>query len=148
MARRNQITVREGTGERNWYPLVGYVVVAILATVYVTVSYLGTESESGVQLLGAIYGVILFLISVGGVVVYPALFKDSAYLRGIRSGWNPKWWRYIAVGAGPPVLFVLGGAAVRAGGTGVGAALLVHPATAVVVSLVYLYNRHRYVGVP
>jgi len=140
------VTVREGTSEKYWYTLAGYTAIAILAILYNI--YIFSRSGINVQAAGMMSALSIFGVSAIGLVTYPALFKDSAYLRGTRSGWKPKWWNYLAIGLGIPVLAAIVssflGIAIGGGVIGV----MVHVITAPVMSGYYLYNRHQMIGVP
>lgn len=140
------ITVREGTSEKYWYTLAGYVAVCIvfsLGIVYALLTVDGTATTA----IAATVGIYIFVLSFLGLMVYPALFKDSAYVRAA-TRWNPKWWKYITIGIGLPVAVVFVGPLIgdQAGAGAI--ALMLHPFTAGGVAAHYLYKRHEFVGVP
>lgn len=148
MARTQNIVVREGTAETYWYGLVGYLVLAIIGFVWVGYTILTTMergSSFGTAFMSAL-GILL--ISGLGLLTYPALFKDSAYLRGTRAAWNPKWWYYIGGSLAIPVLaYFLFGFLVSPGESSV-IAVMTHAVSPAVMCGAYLYRRHQYVGVP
>jgi len=142
-------TIREGTGEKNWYVMAGYVAISIFA--------IGFIAWSTYQ-AGAVGGTVAFTVAILGLsvvslVTYPAIFRDSAYLRGTAAGWNPKWWFYIG---GPILAVVVVYIATEAIGietattevSGGVMSIFVLPVATAVSNAYYLYQRHRYVGVP
>lgn len=142
--RHRDVTIREGTSEKNWYPIAGYLAITIGGTalaLFMAVQGASVTSASG--LMAIVFLVIVF----GGVLVMPALFKDAAYVRDTRRGWRPKWWYYI----GAP--FVAGGVAYSVAGaidpgTELLGALLVFIPTVFAAHALYLYRRHKFLGVP
>jgi len=141
MSRQN--TIREGTSEKHWYLPVGYIALAIL--IGATMVYASVQTGSAAA-AGAGAAIFLFVLSAGGLITYPALFKDAAYLRGT-SNWQVKWWRYIGGGLLTPVVVygALMGVEVSNAGT---LAIFSHGATALIANAHYLYRRHQIVGVP
>lgn len=98
MSRRNrEFTIRKGTSERYWYTNAAYVAIAIflvLGGIALGVSLQGSDrmvALSGTFALG-VFGMTLF-----GLVTYPTLFKDAAYVRAT-SAWSVKWWYYLLFG--------------------------------------------------
>lgn len=149
MARRQQsVTYREGTSKKYWYTIAGYLAVGVLGLLYVIFTWQSASGGSGAKMAGMAGGIVLLLFSGGGLVIYPALFKDSAYLRESGSRWSPKWWYYILGGFGTPLAtyFALNfGMKSMLAFTG---AFLIHAVSATIVAGLYLYRRHKYVGVP
>ncbi len=145
MSRNRNLTIREGTSEKNWYFLAGYVALGII-TVLLTIT---TIVQGGSYSIGAMIGLLIMAISVLGLGTYLALFKDAAYIRDTRSRWGPKWWYYIGGGFGTPfaVYFVATALPQLSGFAGV-VALVAHALSASVMSGVYLYRRHQHIGVP
>ena len=95
---------------------------------------------------GSTIPILLFVLSAGGLLTYPAIFKDAAYLRGT-GAWQVRWWRYVLFGLGVPIVTyaALTTANIElAGLIGIGS----HGVTAAAGSIHYLYERHRRVGVP
>ncbi|WP_435359308.1 hypothetical protein [Haloarchaeobius sp. DFWS5] len=148
MARRSthQVTVREGTGEKYWYTLAGHAAGTILAAAYIAWVLSGSPNSS---VAGMFSGVIMLGLAVVSLSIYPALFKDSAYLRGTRARWKPEWWKYMAGGLGAPlVVYFAGKAAIWGADVAFAFAVFAFVASSFAVSVSYLYNRHQYVGVP
>ena len=142
MSRRDH-TVREGTSEKHWYTLAAYLAGVGLGIAYMVVSVVAIDEP--VAAAGSL-GIGLLVISGGGLVVYPALFKDSAYVRGVRS-WRPRWWYYLLFGLGAPTV-VAAAASLIDPGAAVVAALIAHGVSAPLAAGYYLYQRHQIVGVP
>lgn len=140
------ITVREGTSEKYWYTLAGYIAICILAVFYNV--YIFAQAGGNVQTAGLMSGFSIIAVSGLGLITYPALFKDSAYLRGTNRSWKPKWWYFFGIGLGIPALAsaVVPFVGVGFGGGVVGAML--HVLTAPVMAGYYLYKRHKHIGVP
>jgi len=103
MSRNRNLTIREGTSEKNWYFLAGYVALGII-TVLLTIT---TIVQGGSYSIGAMIGLLIMAISVLGLGTYLALFKDAAYIRDTRSRWGPKWWYYIGAVSELRSLFIL-----------------------------------------
>lgn len=91
---------------------------------------------------------VIAVLSFLGLIVYPAIFRDSAYLRGTRGGWRPKWWNYTLGGIGVPIVVFFGGAVFLSTSEGLMFAFLLHSISAPAASVHYLYKRHKFVGVP
>ena len=137
------VTIRDGTGEQYWYLLAGYLAIAILIAGANVFAVIQTGSAAAA---GGGVAIFLFVLSAGGLLTYPAIFKDAAYLRGTNQ-WPVKWWYYILFGLGvPAVLYgvLLAANVDLAGLVGIGS----HGVTAGAGSAHYLYQRHKIVGVP
>lgn len=143
MARSQQHTIRQGTSEKHWYLSAGYLAVGILALAPGVMGYLQTG-----ELAAAGSGVVIFtfVLTVGGLVTYPAIFKDAAYLRGTKQ-WQVKWWYYIGFGLGVPVVVYILLTVGNIDDAGV-FAILGHGVSAFAANAHYLYSRHQIVGVP
>jgi hypothetical protein len=142
------VTIREGTSEKYWYTLAGYLAVVGLGILYAGGTMVSSFGSSNFETMtGTSVGLVIVGASLLGLVVYPALFKDAAYVRST-SHWSPKWWYYIAGGFLTPVavFFVISAASITALG-GV-LAVIVHGFSASAASGLYLYRRHQHVGVP
>lgn len=137
-------TIREGTGERNWYALAGYVAFSVIGLAYI----IWNVYQFGAAVGGIAIAVVLLALAVFALVTFPALFKDSAYLRGTDAGWNPKWWLYLGIPVMIPVGIYITGEVFNDPFVGGGAAILAFPIITAVSNACYLYQRHRYVGVP
>jgi len=143
MSRHDQHTIRKGTGEKYWYVLAGYLAVGILVLGANVVALIQTRNPA---IIGGTIATLLFVLSAGGLITYPALFKDAAYLRGTGS-WQVRWWRYMLFGLGIPFVLFAGlslGEIDAAALVGLGS----HGFTAAAGSAHYLYQRHHRVGVP
>jgi hypothetical protein len=103
--------------------------------------------EQGNMITGYTGGLVIILLSLIGLGVYPALFKDSAYLRGTYK-WKPKWWYYVLAGVGTPVALYFGLSAILPSVLAATFAIIGHAVSASGISAVYLYKRHQYVGIP
>lgn len=129
---------------KHWYTPLGY---ALGATLTLTALVYAQALASGptAAAVREVSGVLFAVVSLVGVVVYPALFKDALYLGGRGVGWRPAWKAHVAFGLAVP-LGVYAVAAVQYPGRADELALLSHAAAATVVSCTYLYRRHRAVG--
>lgn len=139
------VTIREGTGEKHWYIIAGYVAFATIGVIYIGGSayYLGGTAG------GVAAGLVIVGLFLGGLVSFISLFKDSAYLRGGRHSWRPRWWYYIAVPVLIGAIGFVGGEAVGLGARGgMTAAVIGFGPAALISNLVYLYRRHKRIGVP
>lgn len=147
MARRHRdVTVRDGTSEKHWYGLAGFLALSSVGYLF-GIGYIIEFGISDTNFIpGGMLGGVNMMVGGSGTVLIIEMFKDSAYVRDTRR-WSPKWWYYggvpitvsaIAVGVG----WVLGGF--------VGAALCLNVlGPAMFLSHArYLYDRHRHVGVP
>ncbi|MGZ0745747.1 hypothetical protein [Haloparvum sp. AD34] len=139
---RRQHTIREGTSEKYWYTLAGYIAVCGITLIAALI----TGIEAGGEAAGSVLGGGISIVSILGIVVYPALFKDSAYVRGM-GYWRPKWWKYIGAGLGIPLLVYLLISTAGLFGAPI-FAFIVHAITASGTATVYLYQRHKRIGVP
>lgn len=147
--RHSNVTIRSGTGERNWYVLAGYLAFGILGIIYfLVILQQGFGDSAGSNAAGLFGGVVVLGLSLGGLVIYPALFKDAAYVNDTRRRWSPQWWYYLLGGLGTPlaIYFIL--AFGMPGTLAFAGAMMTHAVSATVVSAVYLYRRHQYLGVP
>ena len=143
-------TIREGTGEKNWYAIAAYVAFSIVCFGYIVwnIYQFGAGAAVGFVII-TVFGVLALL----GLATFVPLFKDSAYLRGTAAGWNPKWWFY---SGGPILAVVVVYIATEAIGietattevSGGVMSIFVLPVATAVSNAYYLYQRHRYVGVP
>lgn len=140
--RRAIMRSRRGrTRETFWYTIAGYVLVTVFTAVSIAVgvAVYGLPLDSGLLLLG----LIAF-----SVVPYPALALDAGYLETMGSPWVPRTRRYAGVGVATPVLFGLVSGNVLHTVEAVGVGLFSFLPITVVLSVVYLAQRHRHVGVP
>lgn len=145
MSRRSRnITVREGTSERNWYVLAGHVALSILLTGYVGIMFF----ETGAFAAGVTIAVALLVLFVASIAAAGALFRDAAYLRGTTGRWNPDWWYYLGGGFGIPVLAGVATNVLFSGGMGYGIGMIGIGLCGTAMSTVYLYRRHKFIGVP
>jgi len=150
MARRsNDVTVRSGTSERNWYYLAIYVAVgllAVLATLVSAASTWGTPQFS--ETWGSTLGLGITVVAIGGIIIYPSLFRDSAYVRDTRTRWKPQWWYYLGGALAVPVAVFFVVNAVYSPALAFILAVISHSFSASIAAGLYLYRRHSFVGVP
>lgn len=153
MARKrgHDVTIREGTKETYWYVLAGYGVLAIielLLILYLILQAATGASQQSIMAWGATVVLWYFVLSLAGLITYPALFKDAAYLRGVGSYWNPEWWRYLLIGIGPPIALVFVGTVLTSSMEAFAWAAASHGLSAGAMCVLYLYRRHEHYGVP
>lgn len=145
MARtRHQTTrTRTRTSKKYWATILAYVVSLPLLAVYLGISY--TEGGELGLAINSSLGILLLLAL--GVMSVPALFWDATRLRERRTHWQPEWWKYNGATLGVPAVayFGLNFAGVELAGI---AALLVFMVVSYAASAYYIYNRHRFIGVP
>jgi len=145
------VTISEGIDSRYWFSIAGFIalgVVVMCGAAYMLYSAYSAQQAGVVRVGGSVVGIMLFLYSCFGFVVYGALFKDAAYLRSARTGWQPKWWRYIGIGLVGIALGGAAGALTQLPGEGLVLGVVVHSVTAFATHTRYLYHRHKRVGVP
>lgn len=137
-------TIRGGAGGRHWYLIAGYVAfggLGILHALFSTVQFGGVAG-------GTVLGVFLIGLALGGLVALVSLFKDSTYLRGRREGWSPRWWYYNGVPIGVALASFVVGSLLDQTAAAVAYTVILFGIAALVSSVWYLYNRHRFVGAP
>ena len=136
-------TIRDGTSEKHWYALAGYIVVMSGLLLY---SGWVVASEPG----GG-DGVLIALLFMAAAVVSAAvainLFKDSAYVRGT-GVWFPKWWYYLGIPSVLGIFGFTGGWIYEDGAIGFVVLIFIFPLAMYFASMVYLFHRHKAVGVP
>lgn len=142
------VTVRDGTSEKYWYTLAGYVALVLVGLVGSVWTLLQFQSAEATVAGGFTVAIFALVLSGLGLVTYPALFKDSAYVRATSRRWEPQWWYYIGFGVGVPILVYAVASVAGAGSVGGVLALYGHAVSAGVMSASYLYQRHQYIGVP
>lgn len=132
------------TRELYWYVLaayllaVGFGVAAFLALVGVTnrVTVIGVGAIAVVLALGLV-----------SLATFPALYRDATHLRR-RGEWNPHWWLYVGGGALTPIVGYLSGGYVFGPRVNLLLSVLSWLGSVATMCAVYLYRRHRAVGVP
>lgn len=137
-------TVREGTGEKNWYVIAVYIALTIVLLLYSTWTYY-KMGEMGASVA---FAILFFVLAIGGLVSFGALFKDSAYLRGTAAGWNPKWWYYIGGPVAASIVVYAVHEATRYATYSGAMAFFTFAVAALVSNAYYLFNRHKKIGVP
>jgi hypothetical protein len=141
------VTIRQGTSEKYWYTLAAYLAVVILGVLYSAYTLTQFSGEGAQIMQGTVIGLVLVAVSLLGLGTYPAMFKDSAYVRST-SRWAPKWWYYIGGGFLTPVAVFFGASALASGAAAGALAVIVHAFSASTASAMYLYRRHQNLGVP
>lgn len=154
MSRRSRggnLTIRQGTGEKYWYTQVGFIFASILAIGYMVVAFdsiINATTTGGAMAASLTLGLVMFGLVIYGLVTYGALFRDNAYVRGQYRGWNPRWWYYIGAGFGIPVAVFAVARLLGEGETGGGLAMMVFVISTLGMNVAWIYNRHRYIGIP
>lgn len=145
MSRNANVTVREGMSEKNWQYLAGYVAIGVLTLIITGIA----AFQGAITAVGPVIGILLLVIFVGAFGTYITLFQDAAYIRDTRGRWNPQWWYYIIGGIGTPiVVYLLGQQIIQDIILSATLGMIAHAISASVMSAVYLYNRHKHIGVP
>ncbi|WP_101295877.1 hypothetical protein [Halegenticoccus soli] len=143
--RNPSVTGRARTGRRYWYVLAAQIVSGVVVTIYLAIA----AAHVVVAPSDLLTGIVLSVASLLSVAVYPSLFKDAIYVNREHVEWEPRWWQYVGIGIGVTFLAYL---AVRTVGRDEVLApvllLFVLIAVSAGISTVYLYRRHRAVGVP
>ena len=144
-ARSPSVAGRPRTSHLYWYVLAAQVIVGMATLLYLGIAALGIL----VSLTDLATGFVLAVAALVSIAAYPSLFKDAIYVNRTNYGWKPRWWRYFAIGFGITFLtyYAVAVAAYYPGVTPV-VLLIVLVASSLLVSISYLYNRHRYVGIP
>jgi hypothetical protein len=142
--RGGNITIREGTGEKYWYTQFGYILASVLGILYILITA-DNISNPGT---GIIIAIVALGLAVYGLVTYGALFRDNAYIRGQYHGWTPRWWYYWGAGFGIPVGIYLIGRIAGSADAGLGLALLAFVLSTLGMNVAWIYNRHRFIGIP
>ncbi|WP_158057208.1 hypothetical protein [Halorussus halophilus] len=129
---------------RYWQFLAGYVVLSVGGGLgLVLLAGRSSAVMAGIEIL-----VTLVVLALASVATVPALYRDANALDRRDAEWNPDWRKYVAFVLGGPVLAFL--VVNHAGGPKV--AVFVAAISLVVGTFetcaVYLYNRHRHVGLP
>ncbi|WP_458209013.1 hypothetical protein [Haladaptatus sp. NG-SE-30] len=91
--------------------------------------------------------VILVVLGVGSLATFPALYRDARYLNRT-DRWDPNWWAYVAGGALTPLLDYLSGGFLFGPHVNLFLSVLSWLGSVASMCAVYLYRRHRAVGVP
>lgn len=126
----------------SWYVLISYPIVSLLGIVSIArLTAVGSVLASSLGSLA-----LVVLVAVLGVVSLPAIRRDVAFVRARETEWEPTWREYVGAGIAPPLGVSILGALVA--GLGVAVALLIGTfvVSTITVSIAYLYNRHRHVG--
>lgn len=126
-----------------WYILAAQLVIGLLTLCYVAIIGLFSPILIGHIITGFIMGVTALI----SVAVYPSLFADVVYVNQVNVSWNPYWWYYFAFGFGTTFTsyFILINSDRHFTPVLILTALI---ASTFVVSVVYLYKRHRHIGIP
>jgi len=137
-------TTRRTDDSKKWYAQLGYVLFALIATIYILISF----ENYGARAAG--YGSSMVILTLGliGLTTYPALFKDAMYLSRSGYTWTPAWWKYIGFGLLTPVAVFYAseplGFSTEAGAF----AIIAYTLSTVLMNVIYLYNRHGRIGRP
>lgn len=128
-----------------WYALAAFLAATLLSIIYVgVVIWVGGQS----RISGSFLDLWLFGLVALAALSYPALFKDTAFVRQTVVGWNPKSWYIIMFGFTTPLLvFTV-------------SLVWYHPSVSVLLGIFsfviatfvtmgfHLYRRHTYIGSP
>lgn len=137
-------TIRSGGEGRYWYLLAGYVGFAGLGILLV----LFTTIQLGGVVGGTVLGLFLIGSAFGGLVAFVSLFMDSRFIRATGDGWSPRWWYYLGGPLGVALVSFFIGSLRGQPELAAAFAIILLGIAALVSSVWYLYNRHRFVGVP
>lgn len=125
-----------------WYVLIGYPTLSLLGIVS-----LARLTDGGSVLASSLGSVaLLIVITAAGAVTLPAIWRDADFVATRTDGWTPD--REIYVGAAVAAPLLLGVLSGLAAGFGIALAIAIVAflLATVTVCVVYLYNRHRTVG--
>lgn len=130
--------------ELYWYVLAAYLVALALGAV-AFLALIATTNKIGFIAVGGVGGLVLLILA--SLPTFPALYRDVGYVR-TATDWNPNPWPYLLGGALTPVVgFVVGGD-IFGPRINLVLSVLSWLGSVATMSLVYLYRRHRFVGVP
>lgn len=128
-----------------WYALAAFVVATLFSVAYIAI-VTGIGGQSVIS--GSFLRLWLFGLVALAVLSYPALFRDTAFVRRTVVGWNPKSWWVIVVGFTTPLLVFTVGLLQYRPSVGVLLGILSFVLVTFVTMAFYLYRRHSYVGSP
>ena len=130
--------------ELYWYVLAAYPVALVLAAVALLALF-ATTNGIGLVAVGGIG--LLVLLVLASLPTFPALYRDAGYV-GAVTDWHPNPWVYLAGGALTPVVGFAVGGNLFGPRLNLVLSVLSWLGSVATMSLVYLYRRHRFVGVP
>lgn len=126
----------------HWHVLVGYPVLSLLGIVS-----LGQLTNGGSVLASSIGSIaLLIVLTAFGLVSLPALHRDIEFIQNECDDWQPDPRAYVGAAVATPLIFgVLGG---LAAGFGLALAMIILTflVSTIAVCVVYLFHRHRTVG--
>ncbi len=132
------------TRELYWYVLAAYLF-AIAFGIALFLGVVGLTNRLTVIGVGAL--VILFVLGLASFTTFPALYMDASYLREVDE-WNPRWWVYAVGGAVTPIFSYFSGGFLFGPRVNLFLSVLSWLGSVATMCAVYLYRRHRAVGVP
>mgnify|MGYP006303156741 CR=1 FL=1 len=132
------------TRELYWYVLVAFLV-AVGIGVGLFLALVGLTNRLTVIGVGTL--VIIVVLGLASFATFPALYRDSQYLRDAGK-WDPRWVVYVAGGAGTPILGYLTGGFLLGPRVNLFLSTLSWFGSVTAMCAVYLYRRRRAVGVP
>ncbi|MFC6799611.1 hypothetical protein [Haladaptatus sp. DYSN1] len=128
-----------------WYALAAFLAATLFSIIYIAVvTRIGGQSA----ISGSFLNLWLIGLVVLAVLSYPALFKDTAFIRKTVVGWNPKSWSAIVFGFTLPLVVFTA------------SLIWYHPSVSVLLGILsfiittfltmgfHLYRRHSYIGNP
>lgn len=147
MGRRSRQTrVVSGGRTWHWYPIAAYLGFSVLGTAVALV--MGATGDSGdVMAASGLLAMVWLVVMLGGLAILPALFRDAVSIRQRAMGWRPAWWYYLSAPFVLPGLAYFG-ADVAGLSEPLFAAMVVYLPTIFATHAHYLYQRHKFLGVP
>jgi hypothetical protein len=122
-----------------------YVVVTVAVLGYTLWSFV-TPDRSPYSFLN---GVALTATALVSPFVYLSVFKDAIHIFHSENDWVPSWPRYFAFGFGVPLVWYALVTVVGSSFSGTPLVLVgVLVLSTATMSVVYLYQRHRHIGLP
>ncbi|EMA36834.1 hypothetical protein [Halobiforma nitratireducens] len=125
-----------------WYVLIGYPAVSLLGIV--SLARLTNGGGVVASSLGSI--ALLTVITAGGAVSLPAIWRDAEVVAADADDWVPDRETYVGAAIVAPLLLGILSGLAAGFSIGIAIAVVAFLLSTVTVCLVYLYNRHRAIG--
>ncbi|WP_246999102.1 hypothetical protein [Halosolutus gelatinilyticus] len=125
-----------------WYVLIGYPALSLLGIVS-----LARLTGGGSVLASSLGGVaLLIVITAAGAVTLPAIWRDVEFVATETDDWTPDREIYVGTAVAAPLLLAVLSGLAAGFGVALAIAIVAFLLSTVTVCVVYLYNRHRTIG--
>lgn len=126
----------------HWYVLVGYPALNLLGVVSMT-SLTGGGSIIASSLATV---TLLIVLTAAGALTIPAIWRDIEFVRTETDGWTPDRDVYVGSAIAVPLGLGLLSGLVAGFGVAIAMTIVTFLLSTVTVCVVYLFNRHRTIG--